>query len=711
MNLYLEQIAKWLENTTGVSQQIIHTKERNDIGYIDYDSRTAGTNMTLITDADIEVNKITWSGRYGIRLNDISESGEKVHVILWSDDEVMKDKRGYYMDSEGALNGVLVITNPDIKVTDGIVQEMLDINRAVPLEANSGENFREKIQDLMDEVYDEWNKEENKGKGKWDILDGFSEAHKIAVTFGNFNYQVENGGIDQWIYNGYFHDDAEKLTEFLETGAETDERCRKLLDSIYTLDQYAQETDCDRDGNYYDPENDGDSSFIGDVINGDEFDDWYYANCGKDDWWEMVSGIIDKVEPRGLAPDEQHEHIEGDTPLNQPIRVYIENIVNENIGGFTMPLPATREEIQPFLESAEITSYMDMAITETFSDIKGLDKRLGEAIETSWHPDILNEINYLAARIKEISEHNGLDIFCANIEAGRNCGSIAEMINITFTENLNRFDVQPCFDAEMYGDFLVENWLQDVHADAFNRLKKSDDPADRAFAAHIEKLETHADKEAFGLAAVKDENGVFTEQGYLSGGDGLLEIYRSPEDIPVELFVQEEYPAELRSLSRYITPDADKSELAYLADIIAGMDGEQRRLFDTVAEGGWHCNNVTEIINMTQTLDCFTLQPAFNESEYGEYRLMRDWDESREAISRLEKSANADDRTLAKHITLLNRCADEETYGYHAMRDSGGVMTQHGFLVMDEVPKEMYRGVQDLPSKYRADHETPRASA
>ena len=55
-----------------------------------------------------------------------------------------------------------------------------------------------KIQALMDEAYSEWQKDGNKSKGKWDILDGFPVAHQIAVTFGNFNYQVENGGIEQW---------------------------------------------------------------------------------------------------------------------------------------------------------------------------------------------------------------------------------------------------------------------------------------------------------------------------------------------------------------------------------------------------------------------------------------------------------------------------------------------------------------------------------
>lgn len=157
--------------------------------------------------------------------------------------------------------------------------------------------FGDRIQALMDEVYSEWHKEENKSKGKWDILNGFSEAHQIAVVFGNFNYQVENGGIEQWIYNGYFHEDAEKLAKYLETGAKFDERCQFILDSIYTLEQHARKTDCNRDGGYSSPyDEDGERRFISDMINCDAFDSWYYEHCGKDDWWEAVCGVIDKTE-------------------------------------------------------------------------------------------------------------------------------------------------------------------------------------------------------------------------------------------------------------------------------------------------------------------------------------------------------------------------------------------------------------------------------
>ena len=634
--------------------------------------------------------------------------------------------------------------------------------------------YSDKIQDLMDEVYDKWRKSDN--KSKWEVLEGFSDAHKIAVTFGNFNYQVENGGIEQWIYNGYFHDDSEKFIEYLETGAEIDSRCRNILDRIYQLDQYAQETGSDRDGYFHDPDDgDGESSFIGDIINCSQFDTWYYENCGGDDWWELVCGIIDKTEVQlGIAAE---NHLSGTDALShytveyndwnsdfstlikrsisvlaadaedaiqnakeqaqqdsrdfkatkvntvmgkdisaaQPeavtpdnsantvsahhLQVYIENVHDDRIGGFTIPLPATQGELQPFLDGAEISGWQDMKIDEISSDIDWLGYKLHGIVSENMTPDTLNELNYLAAKIEDFGETER-DIFSAVIESGKHGGSLADIINLTFDENLGRFDLQPAFSEEQYGDFLLDT-QKDETSEIFSRFEASEHPDEKAFAAYILRLEANIKPEDFGRGAVKEEDGVFTETGYLTGGGELLELYRGPEDIPVELFVYGEYPAELRMLSRFITPDADKSELTYLADKISGMDGEQRRIFDAVTETGWYCGSVAEIINVTDNLDCFTLIPAFNEAEYGEYRLMRDWEDSQEAIARLEKSEDPADRALLTCATRLHQWADEETYGYHSMKSSDGMFTEHGFIMAEEIPKEIYRGIHDLPAGYR----------
>jgi hypothetical protein len=394
--------------------------------------------------------------------------------------------------------------------------------------------FGDKIQALVDEVYNEWQTGENKHKGKWDILNGFSAAHQIAVVFGNFNFQVENGGLDQWISNGYFRDDAEKLIEYLETSAELDNRCRTILDRIYKLDQYAQETECDQYGNYSGSSDEGgESGFIGDLINCDTFDTWYYEHCGKDDWWEVVSIIIDKAEAQESAPVHHDEHDGGDAATSHPLRVYIENIHDDRIGGFTMPLPTTMEALQPFLEGAEITGWQDMGILEVMSDIDGLGEVLTGAIKKTMSRDALDELNYLAARLQTLQDESGYEMFAAAAETKRHSGSVTELINLTFDENLKHFELVPAFTNEQYGDFLI-NLAGDEYADSFGRLDDSDDPSDNALAGYIEKLEKYVDKAAYGRDAIKNENDVLTKSGLLIGGNTLREIYCGPQDIPAE---------------------------------------------------------------------------------------------------------------------------------------------------------------------------------
>ena len=63
------------------------------------------------------------------------------------------------------------------------------------------------------------------------------------------------------------------------------------------------------------------------------------------------------------------------------LQVFIQNVTDENIGGFTMPLPAKSEEIMPFFEDAEIMELRGMAITKVVSDIRGLAECVSEAIK------------------------------------------------------------------------------------------------------------------------------------------------------------------------------------------------------------------------------------------------------------------------------------------------------------------------------------------
>jgi len=185
----------------------------------------------------------------------------------------------------------------------------------------------------------------------------------------------------------------------------------------------------------------------------------------------------------------------------------------------------------------------------------------------------------------------------------------------------------------------------------------------------------------------------------------LQDLQDAREQFAPELLL----PEVLRPLHKHIPADTDLSELAYLADKISGLDDEQRGIFNAVTHIGWQCSDVAEMINLTETLDCFELHPAFSESMYGEFRLEQDWDECEAAINQLEKSENPAERAVARYIALLNRAVEVEAYGYHAAKEVSGIFTPHGLLTTEGngEPRTVYHGIQDLPAEYRTSSPAP----
>ena len=189
----------------------------------------------------------------------------------------------------------------------------------------------------------------------------------------------------------------------------------------------------------------------------------------------------------------------------------------------------------------------------------------------------------------------------------------------------------------------------------------------------------------------------------------LQDLQDAREQFAPELLL----PEVIRPLHKRIPADTDPSELAYLADKISGLDDEQRRIFNAVTHIGWQCSDVAEIINLTETLDCFELHPAHSVEMYGEFRLEQDWNECEAVINQLEKSENPEERAVAKYITFLNRAVEVGAYGYHAAKEASGIFTPHGLLTTEGSgePRTVYRGIQDLPEEYRTSplaHETER---
>ena len=63
----------------------------------------------------------------------------------------------------------------------------------------------------MTNAYDNW----GKNTSREEFLSDLTPYEKLAVIFGNFNYQVQNGGFSQWVFNNY-DSDIDDLEEFIE---------------------------------------------------------------------------------------------------------------------------------------------------------------------------------------------------------------------------------------------------------------------------------------------------------------------------------------------------------------------------------------------------------------------------------------------------------------------------------------------------------------
>ncbi len=219
-----------------------------------------------------------------------------------------------------------------------------------------------------------------------------------------------------------------------------------------------------------------------------------------------------------------------------PITVYIENAHKPGIGGFTIPLPTTREALAPWFAAIGVEGQnpQDIKIVEAKSSIAEIGRAL---LET----DIsLEEYNCFAAKVSALNEDE-LEIFRAALDSGRFSGGIGRIINVL--ENVGCFELMPAYSEEDYGNFLID-MEKDNTAHIFDRLNESKDEDERAFAEYIQRLEEHVDVRAYGLDVAENENGVFTRLGYLVERGDFKEIYHGPQDIPDEykLFPCEELP-------------------------------------------------------------------------------------------------------------------------------------------------------------------------
>ncbi|GHV39876.1 hypothetical protein FACS189490_04170 [Clostridia bacterium] len=214
--------------------------------------------------------------------------------------------------------------------------------------------------------------------------------------------------------------------------------------------------------------------------------------------------------------------IDPDTP---PITVYIENADKPEIGGATLPLPISAEELRPWLEGLEIDPQDGRGIA--VKDILSTFQRLASALFGAGAG--FEELNYLAANVAKLSDDERA-IFAAIAESDMCNGDAATLINAAL--NINAFYLQPAYSPVQYGAFLAASNM-DRFADTLNQLEQYGDAEEREMAAFINQLEQCVDFEKLGEWAAREEGGIFTNEGYLTWNT-LQETYRSIADIPAE---------------------------------------------------------------------------------------------------------------------------------------------------------------------------------
>ena len=221
-----------------------------------------------------------------------------------------------------------------------------------------------------------------------------------------------------------------------------------------------------------------------------------------------------------------------DHDKDYPFAAFITNLGKYNEGelvGEWVKFPTTAEELKEVFKRIGIGQkddfgqpYEEWFITDYDCYVDGLYDKLGEY-------ENLDELNYLASKLDEMSESEYAQ-FQAGMEMGDHCGSLQEIINLT--ENLDCYEVYP--DIHDYDD------LGRYYIDELEVMQVP------------EHLQNYIDYEAYGRDVAMDENGSFTDQGYVRDtGDRFCEYYDGergsiPDEYRVMAF-QDDLPEEEKS--------------------------------------------------------------------------------------------------------------------------------------------------------------------
>ena len=221
-----------------------------------------------------------------------------------------------------------------------------------------------------------------------------------------------------------------------------------------------------------------------------------------------------------------------DHDKDYPFAAFITNLGKYNEGelvGEWVKFPTTAEELKEVFKRIGIGQkddfgqpYEEWFITDYDCYVDGLYSKLGEY-------ENLDELNYLASKLDEMDQSDYAK-FQAAMEIGDYTSSLQEIINLT--ENLDCYDIYPdIHDYDDLGRYYIEE------------LEVTQVPA---------HLQNYIDYEAYGRDVALEENGTFTDQGYVRDTrEAFHEYYDGERDsIPDEYRVmafQDDLPEEEKS--------------------------------------------------------------------------------------------------------------------------------------------------------------------
>ena len=221
-----------------------------------------------------------------------------------------------------------------------------------------------------------------------------------------------------------------------------------------------------------------------------------------------------------------------DHDKDYPFAAFITNLGKYNEGelvGEWVKFPTTAEELKEVFKRIGIGQkddfgqpYEEWIITDYDCYVDGLYSKLGEY-------ENLDELNYLASKLDEMDQSDYAK-FQAAMEIGDYTSSLQEII--TLTENLDCYEIYPNIeDYDDLGRYYIEE------------LEVTQVPA---------HLQNYIDYEAYGRDVALEENGTFTDQGYVRDtGDSFHEYYDGergsiPDEYRVMTF-QDDLPEEEKS--------------------------------------------------------------------------------------------------------------------------------------------------------------------